>query len=143
MKYKNQMQWKLLEDKKSYDGRTTVVRNCSYISSSNNINNKENDKNIDSDIDTIKNIVSYLNKVCNTRYRHNNETTKKHIRARLKEGFTEEDFYTVIDKKFAQWGSDPKMADYLRPQTLFGTKFESYLKQKVSENKPFSIDDWS
>ena len=125
----------MIDDKKSSDNRLTVGRDCSYsISNSiSNINNK------DSDIEIIKNIVSYLNKVCSTRYRHNTDSTKSHIRARLKEGFTEEDFYKVIDKKYAQWGDDPKMAEFLRPQTLFGTKFESYLNQKQAKKK--SVDD--
>lgn len=100
----------------------------------NNINNHE-----DTYTDTIKNIVSYLNKICNTRYRHNTESTKRHIRARLNEGFTEQDFYEVIDKKHAQWGNDPKMAEFLRPQTLFGSKFESYLNQKQAKKK--TVDD--
>lgn len=101
---------------------------------------KEDNK--DTDIDIIKSIVIYLNKVCGTRYRHGTESTKKCIRARLREGFTEEDFFEVIDKKHAQWGNDPKMMEYLRPETLFSAKhFESYLNQRVPggvthRNKP-------
>jgi hypothetical protein len=35
----------------------------------------------------------------------------------------------VIDNKVIEWkGSE--MAKYIRPETLFGTKFESYLNQK-------------
>ena len=110
------------------------------VNNNKDLNIKENNK----DIETIKNIVSYLNKVCGTRYRHNTESTKSHIRARLNEGFTEQDFYDVIDKKYKQWGSDPKMEEFLRPQTLFGTKFESYLNQKtVAVKQKFDINDWS
>lgn len=119
---------KILTLKKSYDIGRAFERDCSY-SYSNIINNniKEDNSLI------IKNIISYLNKVCNTRYRHNTDSTKKLIKARLNEGFTEDDFKAVIDKKFAQWGNDPKMSEYLRPQTLFGTKFESYLNQKMPD----------
>ena len=48
----------------------------------------------------------------------------------MKEGFTIEDFKTVIDKKAAEWqGTD--FEQYLWPTTLFGTKFEGYLNAKA------------
>lgn len=62
------------------------------------------------------------------------------IKARLNEGFTVEDFKKVIDIKCEEWlGSD--YAQYLRPQTLFGTKFESYLNSvdTVKAKKDFDI----
>jgi uncharacterized phage protein (TIGR02220 family) len=40
----------------------------------------------------------------------------------------------VVDIKFEKWGSDPKMVDFLRPETLFGTKMESYLNENISED---------
>ena len=109
----------------------------------NNINNKEDDLNNDKDIEVIKNIISYLNKVCGTRYRHSTPSTQKKIKARLNEGFTEQDFVRVIDTKFAQWGSDKKMCEFLRPETLFGTKFESYLNQKqVGSNSADAFEEF-
>lgn len=73
-----------------------------------------------------KDIVEYLNEKTGKKYRTNIADTKKHINARLSEGFTFDDFKTVIDKKVAEWkGTD--MEKYLRPATLFGTKFEGYL----------------
>lgn len=78
---------------------------------------------------TILSIVDYLNKACNTSFKASTKTTSAHISARLKEGFTLEDFKAVIDHKKEQWYTDPKMSPYLRPQTLFGTKFESYLQE--------------
>lgn len=81
--------------------------------------------------ETITEIISYLNDKLKTRYRVNNKVTQKHINARLKEGFTVEDFKTVIDKKTAEW-KGTEMAQYLRPETLFGTKFEGYLNATAS-----------
>ncbi len=78
-----------------------------------------------------KDIVEYLNLKTNSNYKHNTEGTVKNINARLKEGHTLEDFKAVIDKKTKQWLNDEKMSSYLRPMTLFGTKFESYLNEKV------------
>lgn len=82
---------------------------------------------IDSDIDNIKNIVEYLNRVAGKKFKPATKETRQHIKARLAEGYTLEDFKNVIDKMCAKWKGDPKMEDYLRPATLFGTKFESYL----------------
>ena len=83
--------------------------------------------------ETITEIISYLNLKLNTRYRVNNKVTQKHIKARLNEGFTIEDFKTVIDKKAAEWKGTP-MEQYLRPETLFGTKFEGYLNATINQN---------
>lgn len=84
---------------------------------------------------SISNIINYLNNKNNSNYKSNTKNTVKHIKARLEEGFTEEDFYTVIDYKVSQWGNDAKMRDYLRPDTLFGTKFESYLNSAPKPKK--------
>lgn len=80
--------------------------------------------------DTIKEIVDYLNARLGTHYRATTQGTRKLLKARLKEGFTVEEIKTVIDKKCADWLNNPKMAEYLRPETLFGAKFESYLNAK-------------
>ena len=75
-----------------------------------------------------KDIIDYLNLKAGTNYKHTSADTKKHIKARYNDGFKFEDFKTVIDKKVTEWkGTD--MAKYIRPSTLFGTKFESYLNQ--------------
>lgn len=78
---------------------------------------------------SITDIISYMNEKLGTRYRENNKATIRHIKARLSEGYTVDDFKKVIDKKYKSWnGTD--MAKYLRPETLFGTKFESYLNER-------------
>ena len=74
-------------------------------------------------------IVDYLNRKTNSHYRPTSKATKRLIKARYNEGFTDADFKTVIDKKCAEWLQDGNMAQYLRPETLFGTKFEAYLNQ--------------
>lgn len=74
----------------------------------------------------ISEIVSYLNECAGTSYKPSTKATQRHITARLNEGFMIEDFKAVIDSKSAEW-KDTDMAKYLRPETLFGSKFESYL----------------
>ena len=75
-------------------------------------------------------IVSYLNEMCGTSYKSSSRKTRSLIEARLKEGFTVEDFKTVIYKKGKQWMGDTKMCKFLRPETLFSNKFEGYLNEK-------------
>jgi predicted phage replisome organizer/uncharacterized phage protein (TIGR02220 family) len=77
-------------------------------------------------------VVSYLNKKTSSTFRHSTKKTKTLIKARWNEGFKLDDFKRVIDIKTAEWINDSKMSNYLRPETLFGTKFESYLNQKGS-----------
>lgn len=80
-------------------------------------------------------IVQYLNQKTNKNFKHTSKVTQRHIRARLAEGFTVNDFKQVIDKKCSDWLRDQKMKEYLRPETLFGTKFESYLNSKTTTAK--------
>lgn len=88
-----------------------------------------------------KTIIDYLNDKAGTKYRSSSKDTQKHIKARFNNGFTLEDFKSVIDNKVSEWGNNTKMSTYLRPTTLFGTKFESYLNQKGGgESAIFSED---
>lgn len=80
-------------------------------------------------------IVDYLNSKIGTHYRATTRKTQSLIKARMNEGFTVDDFKKVIDNKSDEWGKDSKMSKYLRPETLFGTKFESYLNQTAVKAK--------
>lgn len=126
---------------KSFDGRQRILQSRLTKSVRQSYKNCETDlQNLQQSNNSIKlnntnketvniyihKIVDYLNTVCGTSYKASTEKTKSLINARLKEGFTVDDFKTVIDKKSREWlGTD--YAKYLRPETLFGTKFESYL----------------
>ena len=114
---------------------------------------KEKEKDIDIEIDKelhikenkIKEIVDYLNEKISSHYSYKTQHTKLHINARLNEGFTLDDFKTVIDKKVSEW-KGTEFEKYLRPETLFGTKFENYLLSNTankSGGKPFynNIDE--
>lgn len=93
----------------------------------------------------FKKIIDYLNIKANTRYKYTSDKYKKAVHARVKEGFTEEDFMLVIDKKCAEW-IGTEWEKFLRPETLFGTKFESYLNQKIEKPKASnqsSLDEWA
>lgn len=92
----------------------------------------ESDTDTESDLETIKEIVEYLNEMCGTNYKASSKKTRDLIRARMKDGATVDDFKTVILKKARDWINDPKMCKFLRPETLFSNKFEGYLNEIVA-----------
>lgn len=92
-------------------------------------------------VDVYITVINYLNSKINSKYKYTTKKNQTLIHARTQEGFNIDDFKTVIDKKAAEWmGTD--MEKYLRPETLFGTKFESYLNQNIKPNTE-SNTDWS
>lgn len=78
-------------------------------------------------------VIDHLNNKTRSNYKSTTKDTQKLIDARLKDGYTELDFIKVIDIKSNEW-KGTNFEKYLRPQTLFGNKFENYLNQKKGEN---------
>lgn len=72
-------------------------------------------------------VVDYLNERTDSKYTYERSSTLKAINARLKEGFSVDDLKMVVDHRVTKWANDPNMAEYLRPETLFGNKCEGYL----------------
>ena len=135
-KYQNELSLLGIDDNQEYwltNGQPSIDKNS--------IEKNSIDKNSIEDIyslaeqDTIpyKEIIDYLNFKTNSHYKYSTNKTKDLIKARFKEGFTLDDFKEVIDKKTAEWINDKKMDQYLRPFTLFGTKFENYLNQPTKK----------
>lgn len=93
------------------------------------VNNTNNIKPLSGKPDPIPyaEIISYLNQATGRTF-HNIEKHKKLIRARWHEKATLDDFKKVIDNKSSEW-LGTKMANFLRPSTLFGNKFDEYLNQ--------------
>ena len=78
-------------------------------------------------------IIAHLNRSTHKQFSTQNKSTQRLLKARWNEGYRIPDFQAVIDVKAKQWLHDPKMVQYLRPQTLFGSKFEGYLNEsKIS-----------
>ena len=115
--------------------------------------NKENDNDNDNDNDVsyhdtyndtsndTKEIIDYLNFKANTHYKYDTKSTIRLLKTLLK-NYTIEEIKEVIDKKCLEWLGTP-YEKYLRPETLFGNKFEGYLNAKVnvSINKVVNIVD--
>lgn len=94
-------------------------------------------QNDESNKDIIDKVINLLNEITLSRFNIKNIKSRNFINARLKEGYTYEDFENVIVKKVKEW-KNTDYEKYIRPETLFGTKFESYLNQKYY-SKPNSI----
>lgn len=101
-------------------------------------NNKSNNKSLNNK-EIYENVIARLNEKAGTNYRPTSKATQGHINARIAEGYTVEDFYTVIDKKCAEWKGG-KMEQYLRPETLFGSKFENYLNAPASPSVQYGAN---
>lgn len=79
----------------------------------------------------LEEITKVLNEKAGTSYRANTADMRTFALARIREGFVAEDFKKVIEIKVSEWkGTD--WAKYLRPETLFGKKFQSYLNQEAA-----------
>jgi len=89
----------------------------------------------------IVEIIDFLNNRCGTNYKSTTKKNRDLINARLKEGFTVKDFERVIIIKYREWVNNEDMCKFLRPSTLFGNNFESYLNQLESTVKEFKFDE--
>jgi len=85
----------------------------------------------DNSTNIIKSVIDHLNALNGTSYKSNTKSTVNLIKSLLKDGYTETDLKLVVTKKVNTWKKDRDMAKYIRPETLFGNKFESYLNEQV------------
>lgn len=135
------------------ENETKTKENQKEIKTKSNENQKENETKTHQDINVIvnvndnvdvnvkkisleeiKGIIEYLNIKSNSHYKYSTDKTQTLIKARIKDGFTLDDFKIVIDKKCEEWlGTD--FEKFLRPETLFSNKFEGYLNQKITAKK--------
>ena len=105
---------------------------------------KLSEKNTKSNTDhsnEITNIIHYLNEKAKKHFNTHSKTNIRLIKAILKEGYTVEDCYLVIDEQVRNWKNDPQMNKYLRPITLFRPgKFESYLNDALTRQQENDLD---
>ena len=84
-------------------------------------------------------VLAYLNRAADRSFQFRNpkgELTPNAevIVSRLKEGYTGEQLREVVMLKAEQWLGDEKMAEYVRPETLFGKKkFATYFGEIAAE----------
>lgn len=81
-----------------------------------------------------KEIIDYLNQKTGAHYKASSKANQRLIQARWHEGYTLQDFKTVINNKAFEWQASPKMWRYMRPATLFSSKFDDYLNANNLDN---------
>ena len=84
----------------------------------------------------VVNVLNHLNKKLDLQkgFQATSKEHAKYIHARLKEGFKEEDFITVIDNMYQVWNNE-KMRYLLRPKTLFNGDMTSRLAKGQDHQK--------
>jgi uncharacterized phage protein (TIGR02220 family) len=127
------------DEQATNERRTTDEQAATNKNDNNNKNNNiySSDDAIAPNDDALK-VIETLNHICGTKFTAS-KTNLKHINARLREKFVLNDFERVIQAKYREWSQNADMAQYLRPQTLFGAKFESYLM--AAKSKPKNLTD--
>lgn len=90
--------------------------------------NNENIFQVSSEDKRYQDILIYLNLKANTNFDIANESYRTLINQWLEQGYTTVDFILVIDNKVRQW-KKTEYEKYLRPETLFGEKFEKYIRE--------------
>ncbi len=121
-------------------GMDEESKGCGFKSTTNNPSTKDSSTKINKNLLLEKSafeIIEYLNLKTGKNFRSSTKITIRLIKARISEGFTVEDFKTVIDNMKYKW-TGTKFQQYLVPTTLFGNKFETYLNQ---ERKPEKESD--
>ncbi|NKF05703.1 conserved phage C-terminal domain-containing protein [Clostridium gasigenes] len=126
---------------KSENNRNQVKKNKDKKNNEDENKKNEDKKNLKKEM--YEEIIGYLNIKCNKNYKCTTGKTQRCINARIREGHTLDDFKKVIDKKYDEWSKN-SMKVYLRPETLFGTKFERYLTEDVKDiENHFKKSNWT
>lgn len=123
-------------NKQNTNKQNTKELNTKHISSDADAS-RESDK-LSKEDKIVKEVIEYFNVKAGKKYQWNTKASSSHLRARIKEGFTIDDFKYVIDNQVELWKYDVRMAKFLRPMTLFNPeKFESYLNAPKAK-----ADEW-
>lgn len=124
-------------------GNPTIPKKPDNDNDNDNVNVNVINNNLSSTVDEI---INYLNQPDTDEpirsFTKTSKSTRSKISARLKEGFTVDDFKDVIFYKYNQWVKKPVQFNngvtsetYYRPDTLFSTNFENYLQEYRKKSK--------
>jgi len=113
-----------------------VINNSNEVSNTQNPHSIVKDSIVNNSIDSrIFEIIEDLNHVTGKKFRPTTAETVKHLNGRLSEGYTLNDFKRVHRVKFAEWGSNPEMEEFLRPSTLYRpSNFEGYVNKRSAND---------
>lgn len=89
--------------------------------------------------DRVKQVIDLLNSMTGSRYKASTKSHAGNISGRLSDGHSVDDLMAVVRFKVGEWLHDPKMAQYLRPETLFQAgKFNGYLTAAKETQGPLA-----
>ncbi|QSW20083.1 conserved phage C-terminal domain-containing protein [Clostridium gasigenes] len=118
----------VIEDNETNDSYKNLEEHKQNSFSNEEAKASNDDRNSVSEKPLYHYVIEYLNMRCGTNYKVTTVKNQKLINARIKEGYGLEDFQNIISAKANEW-LDNNMEKYLRPETLFGTKFEGYVNE--------------
>ena len=110
--------------------RTTSEQQVNTKQEHKNIRTKEY-KNIYAD--KIAEVIKHLNTVNDSKFECKSKSTVKSVTGVLKQGYSINDCKLVVNWKFKEWSNSEKMRKFIRPDTLFGSKFDIYLAEARSQ----------
>ena len=89
--------------------------------------------------DRVKQVIDLLNSMTGSKYKASTKSHAGNISGRLNDGHGVDDLMAVVRFKVGEWLHDPKMAQYLRPETLFQAgKFNGYLTAAKATQGPLA-----
>jgi uncharacterized phage protein (TIGR02220 family) len=115
-----------LDNQQITNKQPTVNQQITTTKELNNSKNKRNNNTMPVSPDVLA-VLELMNSILGTRYTASKNNVK-FINARLTDGFVLNDFETVLRAKHRDWAENADMVKFLRPETLFGNKFEGYLQ---------------
>ncbi len=77
-------------------------------------------------------VIGRLNFMTGKNFNPETESTLHLIRQRIEEGHSKEEMLYTVDEMCSRWIDDKEHRLFLRPETLFGVHFESYLEETLS-----------
>lgn len=97
---------------------------------------------LDDNAKKIDQVIKYFDEVTGKKTNTQNKKIRKLINNIIYSGYSFEQIKTVIKRKNDQWKNDEVFSKYVRPSTLFGSKFDEYLNEKVESRKELKKEDY-
>ena len=87
-------------------------------------------------------IIAHLNERAGKKFRSTTTENRRWMDRPIIAGYTVDDMLRVIDIMCDRWLGDKRMHQYLRPETLFGSKFAGYLNSGSADTGSFETSDF-
>lgn len=136
------MDTKCIQDVSSMDTQVRLGKDRLEIELEKDIKAKDVSRSSEQDSIPYEEIIDYFNLKTNKSLKHTTGKTRSLIKARWNEGFRLDDFKRVVDNKCFDWlvpgkrfSNGTLTSTYVRPSTIFGSRFEEYLNENIPKNQ--------